>query len=50
MGFGIGTPEQARAMNGLVDGFAVGSALVRAGKNGVEAVRSLAASLRTALD
>jgi tryptophan synthase alpha chain len=50
MGFGIGTPEQARAMNGLVDGFAVGSALVRAGKNGVEAVRILAASLRTALD
>ena len=50
MGFGIGTPEQARAMNGLVDGFAVGSALVRAGKQGVEAVRELAVSLRTALD
>ena len=50
MGFGIGTPEQARAMNGLVDGFAVGSALVRAGKNGVEPVRELAASLRKALD
>jgi tryptophan synthase alpha chain len=50
MGFGIGTPEQARAMNGLVDGFAVGSALVRAGKNGVEPVRELAASLRNALD
>jgi tryptophan synthase alpha chain len=50
MGFGIGTPEQARAMNGLVDGFAVGSALVRAGKNGVESVRELAVSLRNALD
>ncbi|MEO8610655.1 MAG: tryptophan synthase subunit alpha [Chloroflexota bacterium] len=50
MGFGIGTPEQARAMNGLVDGFAVGSALVRAGKQGVEPVRELAASLRNALD
>lgn len=50
MGFGIGTPEQARAMNGLVDGFIVGSALVRAGKNGAEEVRVLAASLRNALD
>jgi tryptophan synthase alpha chain len=49
MGFGIGTPEQARAMNGLVDGFIVGSALVRAGKNGVEPVRELALSLRQAL-
>jgi tryptophan synthase alpha chain len=50
MGFGIGTPEQARIMNGLVDGFAVGSALVRAGKQGVEPVRTLASSLRKALD
>lgn len=50
MGFGIGTPEQARAMNGLVDGFIVGSALVRVGKGGVEPVRELAASLRQALD
>jgi tryptophan synthase alpha chain len=50
MGFGIGTPEQARMMNGLVDGFAVGSALVRAGKQGVEPVRALASSLRKALD
>ena len=50
MGFGIGTPEQARAMNGLVEGFIVGSALVKAGKGGVEPVRTLAASLRHALD
>jgi tryptophan synthase alpha chain len=50
MGFGISTPEQARAMNGLVDGFAVGSALVRVGKQGVEPVRALAATLRKALD
>lgn len=48
IGFGISTPEHARMMNGLVDGFIVGSALVRAGKQGVEAVRSLAASLRNA--
>jgi tryptophan synthase alpha chain len=50
MGFGISTPEQARMMNGLVEGFIVGSALVKAGKDGVEAVRALAASLRNALD
>ena len=31
-------------------GFIVGSALVRAGKHGVEAVRELATSLRQALD
>jgi tryptophan synthase alpha subunit len=35
-------------MNGLVDGFIVGSALVKAGREGTEAVRSLAASLRQA--
>ncbi|MEP7292536.1 MAG: tryptophan synthase subunit alpha [Chloroflexota bacterium] len=50
MGFGIGKPEQARRMNDLVDGFIVGSALVRAGKDGVEAVRALAGVLRRALD
>jgi tryptophan synthase alpha chain len=50
VGFGIGTPEQARSMNGLVDGFAVGSALVKAGRDGVEPVRTLAGSLRRALD
>ncbi len=50
MGFGIGRPDQARTMNGLLDGFIVGSALVRAGKDGVEAVRTLAGSLRRALD
>jgi tryptophan synthase alpha chain len=50
MGFGISTPEQARMMNGLVEGFIVGSALVKAGKDGVGAVRTLAASLRNALD
>ena len=49
LGFGISTPEQARAMNGLLDGFIVGSALVRAGKAGVEPVRALTRSLRQAL-
>jgi tryptophan synthase alpha chain len=50
LGFGISQPAQARAMNGLVDGFIVGSALVRAGGAGVEAVRDLAQRLRRALD
>lgn len=50
MGFGISQPEQARAMNDLVDGFIVGSALVRAGREGVDAVRTLAGDLRRALD
>ena len=50
IGFGISKPEQARRMNDLVDGFIVGSALVRAGKEGVAAVRELAGVLRQALD
>jgi tryptophan synthase alpha chain len=50
MGFGISTPAHARMMTGLVDGFIVGSALVKAGGQGVEAVRALAGSLRAALD
>jgi tryptophan synthase alpha chain len=50
MGFGISTPEQARMMNELMDGFIVGSALVKAGQDGAEAVKALASSLRRALD
>jgi tryptophan synthase alpha chain len=50
LGFGISTPEQARSMNGLVEGFAVGSALVRAGKNGAADVIALARTLRDALN
>jgi tryptophan synthase alpha chain len=49
LGFGISKPGHARAMNNLVDGFIVGSALVKAGGDGVEAVRDLATSLRNAL-
>lgn len=50
LGFGISTPQQAHSMNGLVDGFIVGSALVKAGKDGVQPARDLAAQLRIALD
>ncbi len=50
LGFGISTPEQARSMNGLLEGFIVGSALVRAGKDGAAPVIELATSLRNALD
>lgn len=49
LGFGISTPEQAQRMNGLVNGFIVGSALVRAADNGVDAVRDLAKRLRAAV-
>jgi tryptophan synthase alpha chain len=50
LGFGISTPEQARMMNNLMDGFIVGSALVKAGRAGAAKVHELAASLRRALD
>jgi tryptophan synthase alpha chain len=50
LGFGIGTPEQARMVSELVDGFIVGSALVKAGADGVDAVRDLADGMRKALD
>ncbi len=50
LGFGISTPEQARTMNGLVEGFIVGSALVRAGKGGHIPAGALARDLRQALD
>ncbi len=50
LGFGISTPDQARMMSGLVDGFIVGSALVKAAADGPDAVRTLAESLRQALE
>lgn len=50
LGFGISQPEQARAMNDLVEGFIVGSALVRAGGESTAAVAALAGTLRRALD
>ncbi len=50
LGFGISTPEHAQMMNGLVNGFIVGSALVCAAENGAAAVGELSRSMRQALD
>lgn len=49
LGFGISTPEHARQMNGLVEGFIVGSAVVRAAGEGVDKVADLVRALRQAL-
>ena len=48
LGFGISTPEQVKTLHGLVDGFIVGSELVRTAEKGVEAIRELATHLRQA--
>ena len=50
LGFGISTPAHVRMVNRLTDGFIVGSAIVRAAADGVEAVRALVTELRQALD
>lgn len=49
LGFGISTPEHAREVSRLTDGFIVGSALVRAGGESVESARALAASMVSAI-
>jgi tryptophan synthase alpha chain len=49
-GFGISTPEQARAAADLADGIVVGSAAVLAAEEGPAALRTYVASLRQALD
>lgn len=45
LGFGISTPEHAAQVSQLTDGFIIGSALVRAGGEGLAAVRELAEAL-----
>jgi tryptophan synthase alpha chain len=49
-GFGISTPEVARAAGELADGVVVGSRAVQVAEDGPDALRSFVASLRTALD
>jgi tryptophan synthase alpha chain len=46
MGFGISTPAHVKLVTQLTDGFIVGSALVKAGGESVEAARALTAQLR----
>jgi tryptophan synthase alpha chain len=49
-GFGISTPEQARAVAEIADGVVVGSRAVEAAEQGAEALREYVASLRAAVD
>jgi tryptophan synthase alpha chain len=50
VGFGISRPEQARAVARLADGVVVGSAIVRAADESVEAAVTLATALRRGID
>ena len=50
VGFGISRPEQAREVAKLADGVVVGSAIVRAANESVEAVVALATALRRGID
>jgi len=50
VGFGISTPAQARQVAEHADGVVVGSALVRAAAESVDAVLKLTRSLREAID
>jgi tryptophan synthase alpha chain len=49
-GFGISTPEHARAVGELADGVVVGSRAVEAAEQGEDVLRDYVASLRGALD
>jgi tryptophan synthase alpha chain len=49
VGFGISTPEVARAASALADGVVVGSRAVEAAEAGADALRGYVASLRAAL-
>lgn len=50
VGFGVSSPEQAKAVGDLADGVVVGSALVSAAERSVDAGIALVRSLRAALD
>jgi tryptophan synthase alpha chain len=50
IGFGISTPDQAKAAARLADGVVVGSAIVRAAGRSVQEALDLTAALRAAID
>ena len=50
VGFGVSRPEQAQAVAKLADGVVVGSAIVRAAGESVQAAVTLAESLKAAID
>src|SRR5688572_5241779 len=51
VGFGVSTPEHARALGAVADGVVVGSALIDAlERGGIRAVTALLGSMRSALD
>jgi tryptophan synthase alpha chain len=50
VGFGIATPEQGAAVGAMADGIVVGSAIVRAAADSVDAATTLAGRMRAALD
>jgi len=50
VGFGVSSPEQAAAVARIADGVVVGSAIVRAAGESVEAAARLTSSLRAAID
>jgi len=50
VGFGISQPDQARTVAAMADGVVVGSAIVRAAEESVEAAVSLAQAMRAAID
>ena len=50
VGFGVSRPEQAASVARIADGVVVGSAIVRAAGESVQAAARIAASLRSAID
>jgi tryptophan synthase alpha chain len=50
VGFGVSSPDQAATIARIADGVVVGSAIVKAAGESVEAVAKLTASLRAAID
>jgi tryptophan synthase alpha chain len=50
VGFGISRPDQVATVGRLADGVVVGSAVVRAADQDIDAALSLVRSMRTALD